>query len=205
MKISKKVFFGTTSALGLSVLYSYYYAFTKIMDKENRGDAWVDIKGFTRILYYLSSIIAAISYLRNYFFHYKIFDENYRYISSRSISAPGIRRKLFLDYIGFLVFSAIWAPYTANFINKRKKYKKVKNEKVYNKYGVAFILTMVTVFAYRKRSINKGCNTGGLVGLKWICGIKPGYKDNDVGDNLVFLQVFIVNNILWLRKFWKKY
>ena len=168
------------------------------MDKENRGDAWVDIKGFTRILYYLSSIIAAISYLRNYFFHYKIFDKN-------DID----NRKLLLYYIGFLVFSAIWAPYTANFINKRKKYKKVKNEKVYNKYGVAFIFAMVTVFAYYKRSINKLCRigwSGWVVGkYETRCGIKPGYGDTAFGDNLVFLQVFIVNNILWLRKFWKKY
>ena len=55
MKISKNIFFGTTSVLGLSVLYSYYYAFVKMMDVNNRVDVWVGIKGTERNLNYVHS------------------------------------------------------------------------------------------------------------------------------------------------------
>lgn len=214
MKISKTVFFGTTSALGLSVLYSYYYAFTKIMDKDTRVDAWVGIKGTERNLNYVSWVLAATSYLTIYFYYFKIFN----LINPTDMND---RRPKTLDYLivytGFLGFSALWGPYTAKYINK-KNGKKDKYEKYYTKIGVAFILTMVTYFSLQNQHL--------LNITKYYynrMNIQKKYEVDDIDsapivDSTTFIRryakystlylsfhVGVVDNILWLRKFWKKY
>jgi len=208
MKISKNVFFGTTSVLGLSVLYSYYYAFTKIMDEDTRGDAWVGIEGRERNLNYVSWFLAATSYLTIYFYYFKIFN----LINPTDMND---RRPKTLDYLivytGILGFSALWGPYTAKYINK-KNGKKDKYEKYYTKIGVAFILTMVTYFSLQNQH---------LLNISKYYLKKYNVDDIDyapIVDSTTFIRryakystlyfsfhVGVVDNILWLYKFWKKY
>ena len=123
MNISKKFFFGTTSIIGLSVLYSYFYSFTKIMKKGTRSEAWVGIEGTERNLNYVSWFLAVTSYIITYYDHYKSFDSLYE---------EKDKRNLLIIYSGILGFSTLWAPYTANFINKKRNIKKLKI-KIYTK------------------------------------------------------------------------
>ena len=195
MKISKKYFFGTTTILGLSVLYSYFYTFTKIMKKGTRSEAWVGIEGTERNLNYVSWFLAATSYMITYYDHYKSFDSLYE---------EKDKRNLLIIYSGILGFSTLWAPYTANFINKKKKYKEVKNKNLYKKQGVGFILTMVTLFSFLHlwfRIDPQPCSN-----LPDRYSFTKTISDLSLFSKIYFLfHVGVVDNILWLRKFWNKY